>query len=784
MPIALPPEELSHRLTMAGTEVGAITTVGDFWDRIYVGRVTKVEKHPNADRLVLATAELPDQSMTVVCGAPNVAEGQKVAFAKVGAQLVDGHTGELTKLKSAKIRGEVSSGMICSEKELGLSDEHKEILVLPSDAPWGTPLKEYLGDSILELNVTPNRPDCLSMLGVAWEVAALTESRVSPPEVSYEEQTPSIEELALVEIADPDLCPRYCASVVTDLSVAPSPQWMQERLLAAGMRPINNVVDITNYVMLEYGQPLHAFDYRGIHDHRIIVRQTRKGEGLVTLDGEDRELDEGMLAITDPAGAIGLAGVMGGVSTEVSEDTTAILLESANFNNVSIRRTSTRLRLRSEASIRFDKGLSPELPLPALLRATQLLAELAGGTVAKGVIDLYPGKEERIPLRLSSHRVQKVLGLEIKRDRMAGILESLGFRCQKEGDSDLSVTVPYWRYDISIEDDLVEEVARIVGYDQLPITSLRGQIPRREPDVERRLTESVRDILASCGMQEVINYSLTGLAALEKVPTAEVTSVEPMKVSNPMRSEQEYLRTSLRPGLLANVAQNEKHQEEGLRLFEIGKVYLPRKEDLPIEKDMLAGVVTEEEAGSEESFLKAKGILETLLVRLGVEARFEVGEDTALHPGRVVRLWADGNELGVLGEVHPKVVEAFDIESGSVHLFEMELEALSRFVSPSKRYRPIPRFPGVLRDLAVVVDAQTSARVVEEIIKAFPLVTSAQLFDIYSGEQLAPGKKSLAYRVLFQSPSRTLTEEEVNIVQAQLVQKLAQEANAKLRGPA
>ncbi|MFQ5875209.1 MAG: phenylalanine--tRNA ligase subunit beta, partial [Dehalococcoidia bacterium] len=573
MPVTLPPEELAQKLTLSGTEVGDITVVGGNWDNVYVGRVTKVEKHPNADRLVLATVELPDESLTVVCGAPNVAAGQMVPFAKVGARLIDGHTGELTTLKAAKIRGVVSAGMVCSEKELGVSDEHEEIMVLPQDAPLGTPLPDYMGDHIFDLELTPNRPDCMSMLGVAWEVGALTGARVSPPQVSYDEQGSPIEELATVEIADPGLCSRYTASLVTDLRVAPSPHWMQERLLAAGMRPINNVVDITNYVMLEYGQPLHAFDFDKVKDGRIIVRRARKGERLVSLDGEERALDEEMLAITDPRGPVGLAGVMGGANTEVLENTKAVLLESANFNNVNIRHTSTKLRLRSEASIRFDKGLSPELPLPALLRATQFLAELAGGTVAKGVIDVYPGKVERKPLHITSRRVEQVLGLRIETEKVAAVLESLGFQVEEKGKSEMSVSVPYWRSDITIEDDLVEEVARIIGYDQLPTTNLSGQIPHREPDRARNLAETIRDTLASYGLQEVINYSLTGISALEKARTAQLASYRPLKVANPMRPDQEYLRLSLRPGLLANVGLNEKHQEEGLRFFEIGKVY-------------------------------------------------------------------------------------------------------------------------------------------------------------------------------------------------------------------
>ena len=788
VPVTLPPEELARRLTMAGTEVGGITTIGGSWDSIYVGRVTKVEKHPNADRLVLASVELPDESFTVVCGAPNVAEGQMVSFAKVGAHLIDDRTGELTTVRAAKIRGMDSPGMICSEKELGISEAHEGIMVLPRDAPLGAPLVDHIGDSILDLQLTPNRPDCLSMLGVAWEVAALTESEVALPQVSYKEKAPSVEQLATVEVADTDLCPRYCASVVTGLRVASSPQWMQERLLAAGMRPINNIVDITNYVMLEYGQPLHAFDHGKLRDKRITVRRARDGERLLTLDGEDRVLDGEMLAITDPVGPIGLAGVMGGANTEVTEDTTAILLESANFNHINTRRTSTRLRLRSEASIRFDKGLSPELPLPALRRATQLLAELAGGKVARGVIDVYPEKAEQQLLHLTSRRTEQVLGTHIDGEKIRAILKSLGFHCRAAGDSELEVTVPYWRTDISIEDDLVEEVARIIGYDQLPTTSLRGRIPHRKPNRVRQLTETARDFLASSGMQEVINYSLVSLSALkntnvDKAVLETLAPGGPLRVANPMRPEQEYMRLSLRPGLLANVAHNENHQEERLRLFEIGKIYLPREKDLPIEKEMLAGVMTEKGTGNEEGFLLAKGILESLMAWLGVEARSEPGADPTLHPGRVVHLKAENENIGVLGEVHPQVLEDFNIESSAVYLFEVELESLLRHVPFSQRYRPIPRFPGVVRDLSVMVDTQTTALVVEQLIKAFPLVTSAKLFDIYSGDRIPSGKKSLAYRLLYQSPSRTLTEEEVNIVQAQLVQKLAQEAGAEVRGP-
>ena len=782
MPVSLEPKELAHRLTMAGIEVGDVEEVGEAWEGVCVGKVREVKKHPNADRLTLCTVDLPEETFEVICGAPNVAAGQNIAFARVGAQLLDGHSGKPFKLKAAKIRGVVSNGMICSKKELGMSDEHEGILVLPEDAPPGVPLFEYLGDSILELELTPNRPDCLSMLGVAQEVAALTGERVTAPEVTYEEEPRPAGTLASVEIADPDLCSRYTASIVTGVKIGPSPEWMQERLRACGMRPINNVVDITNYVMMEYGQPLHAFDYDKIKDHRIIVRRARAGEHLLTLDGEMRALDPEMLLITDPDGPIGLAGVMGGANSEVSESTTTLLLESANFNNVNIRRTSTRLKLRSEASLRFDKGLSPELPPRGLTRATQLLTEIAGGTAARGIIDVYPGAREREPLHLTEARIEQVLGIAIDRERVRGVLESLGFVCEESGDGTFRVETPYWRSDIGIEDDLVEEVARITGYDDIPTTPLSGQIPPNEPDDARRLRERVKDVLAGCGMQEVVNYSLSDLKGLDNAGLSHLAGLDPLRVANPLRVEQEYLRLSLRPGLLANVEHNRKYHHGPLLMFETGKVYVPKNGQLPEEQDVLAGVVTGNPDDPKDGFLRAKGVIETLLGRLGVEAKFERGEGEGLHPGRVVEVSARGERVAVLGEVHPQVIEAFDIEGASVHVFEVKLDKLGAHLPAAKRYKPVSRYPGALRDLALIVDADTPSRAVQEVIGSFPLVTSVELFDVYSGGQVAEGKKSLAFRVLYQSPSRTLGEHEVNMVQAQLLEKLGRETGAALRG--
>ncbi|GAH46605.1 unnamed protein product, partial [marine sediment metagenome] len=424
--VTLPPSDLAQRLTMAGTEVKGWQVIGGDWESIVVGQIVAINPHPDADRLSLPTINLGTEQQTVVCGAPNLRLGDKVAFAHVGAQLIDGHSGQVFRLKPAKIRGVVSTGMVCSEKELGISDSHEGIMVLPAEAPIGTPLVDYMGDVIFDLDITPNRPDCLSVIGIAREVAALTGQGVPLPEVGYEEAPLPIEHQISVDIVDPDLCPRYCASLIAGVKVAASPGWMQQRLLACGMRPINNIVDITNYVMLEYGQPLHAFDYHRIGGKKIIVRRADKGETLVTLDGAKRVLSQDMLVIADEEQAVAIAGVMGGADSEVTQQTTAILLEAANFDPASIYHTGNSLNLPSEARLRFERGISPELTLPAVKRATQLLIQLAGGEAAKGLVDAYPGKQEREPISLSTGRVSSLLGVEFSLDQIIGALASLG----------------------------------------------------------------------------------------------------------------------------------------------------------------------------------------------------------------------------------------------------------------------------------------------------------------------------------------------------------------------
>jgi len=791
--IKLDPKELAERLTMSGLEVKGKQTIGGTWDNVLIGEVVALNPHPNADRLTLATVDLGTEQVIVVCGAPNISLGQRVPFARIGARLIDTHTEEAILLKPAKIRGVVSEGMVCSEKELGISDSHEGILVLSPEAPIGAPLGAYLGDVIFDLDVTPNRPDCLSVIGIAREIAALTGEpfRLSP--VHYEELEDSIDSFASVDIAEPDLCPRYCASLITGIKIAPSPSWLQQRLNSCGMRPINNVVDVTNYVMLEYGQPLHAFDYHKLKGRQIIVRRAGNGETITTIDGSERTLNPDILVIADKEEAVAVAGVMGGLASEVTDRTDTILLESANFNQAAIRRGCSHLQVQSEASIRFDKGLNSELPLLPLKRATQLLLELAGGKAAKGIIDVYPGKSEPKPILLTARDAERLSGLKVSINGILKVLKPLGFECQETNSgSQISMSVPYWRSDVKCSADLVEEIVRIIGYEKIPITRLGSPLPQQKSKLspsaqQSNLKEKLRNMLAGLGFQEILTYSLVSLEKLQRLSPKLELKTSPLKVANPMTREQEFLRTSLRAGLLATLSHNQKFEQAGVRLFEIGKVFLPRGKDLPEEKEMLCAVLSGSMAElswqvDKESldFFDAKGAVENLLNQLGLKASFDIGDDEILFSGRGANIIVEDDKVGIVGDVHPRVAQAFEL-SNTICLIEIDVEKLLTKVTGIKEYQSIPRFPSVTRDLALVIDEQVSYGRVEEIIQSFPLVTKVALFDLYRGEQIAEGKKSFAIRIIYQSPSHTLTDEEVDQTQEQMLARLHQELGAALR---
>ena len=799
---------------MAGVEVGEVQETGG-WDEVYVGSVTAVRPHPNADRLRLCTVTTgpaPNgdaEELEVVCGAPNVAAGQKICFARVGAHLYNAHSGRYETLAAARIRGVESQGMICSELELGLGDDHSGIIVLPDDAPLGEPLSDYLGDTILDLELTPNRLDCLSMLGVAHEVAALTGGAVTEPEAGYEEAGPPAAQRVSIAIADPDLCRRYTATVIDGVSIGPSPQWLQDRLIRAGLRPISNVVDVTNFVMLEYNQPLHAFDFQAVKDATVIVRRARPGEKLITLDGVERVLNPENLVIADSNDPIGLGGVIGGANSEIGPQTGTVLLESANFVAANNRETAQTMGLRTEATLRFEKGLRPELAPMALRRATALIQQVAGGTVAPGIIDVYPEPPDSpLTVTLTMRRLRQSLGMDVGIAQAQAALDSLGFHCAQAsrdvGDSGggdaggaLEVAIPWWRNDVNIEDDLVEEVVRVIGYDAVPTVMLSTPIPFHSPSPAIALREAVKDLLAAGGMQEVINYPLASMELLERaVPAGGETP--PMRIANPMSATHEYLRPTLQAGLLATLAANQSHGPGPFRLFEAGRVFLPRSGDLPQEVETVAALLAGRRSetswhnpmgggaaggGGAMDFFDAKGMVEWLLERVGIGgAVWEPGEHSVYQPGRCAVIRHSGADLGFVGEVHPSVRERFGLDSGPVAGFELRLAALLEALPESERhFVSLPRFPAATRDLALIVPADVPAGRVTGLILRHRLVQRAELFDIYSGENLAPGTKSLAFHVHFQAADRTLTNEEVSRSLDGLLRTLEREAGAALR---
>ena len=815
IPIDLPANELAHRLTMAGNEVGDVEIVGADIDpeRLVVGHVLSVDPHPNADRLRLPTVDIGSgETATVVCGAPNVAAGQKVAFAKEGAMLISPRSGRTEALKAATIRGVRSAGMVCSALELGLGDDHEGILVLADDAPVGMPLVEYIGDAVLDVEVTPNRPDCLSILGIAHEVAALTGASVTEPDLSYPEDNTPIESLAKVEIADPDICFRYTATLIHGIQIAESPQWMQDALTKAGLRPINNIVDITNYVMLEYGQPLHAFDFGKVRDSTIIVRSARPDEELVTLDGAARALRPPMLVIADTQDAIGLAGVMGGANTEIDDSTTAVLLESANFHAINTRRTRLALRMDSEASYRFERGIRPELAPLALRRATQLMIRLAGGAASKGILDIYPDPTPMPSVQISRHRIRQVLGVDYTMERVEQTLESLGFERDRapesimptmdafavgsapESDSVIWMKPPYWRSDITIEDDIVEELARIIGYDSIPTTMLSTPIPHGQPQAQRVLRERVKDILTATGMRETISYSLVSANMLERVGI-DAGKTDALRIANPMSSEFTLLRTSLRASVLSALASNRRvSQSEGIRIYEIGSVYLPKEEarerELPDEREMLVGVlcgprfpISWNAPGGDMGFYDGKGALESLFAELRVNVRYEAFDgDRILRRGRTARILCGDAPIGVIGEVGSPTLRRFDIDGAPVAMFEIDLVALrAALLEETLQHTPANPYPQSYRDLALIVDAEVTSARIQHIIERHRMVARSIPFDIYEGEGVPEGKRSLAYRIVFQSPRGTLTSEQVDGYQSNILRQLRRELGVELR---
>ena len=810
------PSELADRLTMLGIEVESIKQLGAELEGVVVGSVTSIQPHPNADKLVLCQVDIGEtEELQIVCGAPNAREGMLAPVATIGATLPIGLT-----IKRAKLRGEVSLGMLCSEKELGLSEDAAGLMELPTDTPLGTSLSEALGldDVVFELEITPNRPDCLSLIGVAREIRAETGNALKLPQVDFNEDETDIREMTSVTIEAPDLCPRYAARVIRGVKVGQSPAWLQHQLESVGVGVINNIVDITNFVLMEYGQPLHAFDYHKLTENRIVVRRAAAGENITTLDEIARELTPDMLVIADAEKPVALAGIMGGYDSEITETTCDVLLESAYFNPSSIRATAKALGISTEASYRFERGADPGVVLAALDRAAQLIAELAGGSICKGIVDVYPGQQPLRRIQLRPERVNFILGTALEAAEMVQILRHLGFDIEesrpevaptgtkKDRDPEVApteksvfqVTAPTFRSDITREIDLIEEIARVYGYDNIPTTLPKGDIPVPVPNPSTEVRKHIKYFLLAAGMMEAINYSFCDPNCFDKIRfTADNPLRDALKLRNPLSPEMSVLRTTLIPSLLENAQHNRNHQIDTIALFEIGNVFIQdggsSRSDLRIatlEPERVTGILAGQIGDGvysnpyrEPDFYDIKGLVEGILEVCGiVDYTLQKTDAPTFHSGRNAAVLLDDRQLGTFGEAHPEVLENYDLPY-KAYLFDFDMEALVDAAIFAKRFEPIPVYPKVERDLAIVVDKELLSDIPTGLIYATggELVESVRLFDVYEGEQVPEGKKSLAYAITYHSATETLTDKAVNALHDKVVKRLNQELGAELR---
>jgi phenylalanyl-tRNA synthetase beta chain len=786
------PAVLAERLTMCGLKVERIEEVGRLDSRIRVARLVTVESHPDADRVRVCRVDVgTGGAVTVVSGAPGLAAGQLVAAALPGARLAGGN-----ETSPVTVRGVESAGVLCSEAELGLGDDASQVLVLPNDTTPGTPLAEMTGvaDTVLEAEVTPNRGDWLSILGVAREVAALTGGRLRHPRPRPRESGVPAAQAVSVRVEAPDLCPRYCARVVRGVRVVPSPLWLRLRLRRAGMRSINAVVDATNYVMLERGQPLHAFDHERIAKGRIVVRRAAAGERLVTLDGAERQLEPTDLAIADASGPIALAGVMGGERSEVTEKTRVVVLESAFFAPPAVRRTSRRLALPSQAAYRFERRVDPAMVPEALDAVATLIARLAAGKVAPGIVEDAKGLARLTPpaIRLRPRRVVSLLGTTLARRDVARHLRSLGATTRTEAEA-LVVTPPSYRGDLQIEEDLIEEIARLAGYDRLPGALPDAPLVAGADTPERRLAARVRRLLVTDGLVEMVTLAFSDAATNRRLPGFVDRALAPIAVRNPLSSETGELRLTPLTGLLRALRLNADRGASFVGAFELGKGYGldaqgARREPRGVAVLLWGAWPPEgaERVGRPVEFVDLKGVCENLFAGLGLDGdavRWRpVGEIGFLHPGKGALMEVAGSPLGVAGALHPELAQSSDLP-GEVWVAELDFAELDHYVPRRFAPRPLPRFPAVMRDLAVVVDEAFRAGDIIEEIRALgnPQIETVRLFDCYRGTPIAAGKKSLAFSIAYRASDRTLTDDEVNGLHAAVLERLAHRFTLEFR---
>jgi phenylalanyl-tRNA synthetase beta chain len=778
--INVSPKELGDKLTLTGSQLEELMVQGDTIQNVVTGKIIKIEKHPDAEKLSICQVNIGSEEIQIVTAATNMKEQDIVPVALHGSTLADG-----TKIKKGKLRGEVSNGMFCSEEELGTAGDEPVhgLLILPADTVLGADIKDVLGlnKAILDFEITSNRPDCLSIVGMARETAAALRTTYKMPSLEYKVlNSANITEELKVEVKD-ELCSRFMARGIKNVKIKPSPGWMQERLLEAGIRPINNIVDITNFVMLEIGQPMHAYDKREITTNKIVVERAKVDEKFATLDEVERILDDSMLCIKDSDTTIGLAGIMGGLNSEIKEDTTEVIFECANFNGTNIRVNSKKLNLRSEASSRFEKDIDPNLAEIAINRACALICELEAGEVMEGTIDIYNKKKEAGKVVVDSKWVNSFLGTDISKEEMKRCLDSVDLFTEIDGDN-LIVTASTFRVDIAIREDIAEEIARIYGYDAIP-TTIFSVSTDREPRYRKGLLDNRVVMLATgSGLNQSISYSFVSPKVFDKVNLQEDSDLRNVvRIKNPLGEDYSVMRTTTLPSMMESLGRNYSRNNSYVRLFEMGKVYIKNEDDakLPTEKNVLTiGMY------GDCDYLDLKGAVENIVDGLGIKnAKYErESENVSYHPGKTAKLVIGRNVVGTLGEVHLAVCDNYGID---VPCFtaELNLDALYESSKMDKKYKPLPKFPAVTRDIALLVEDAVLVQEIDETIRKAGgnLVEKVELFDIYKGKQIPEGKKSIAYAIAYRDENKTLKDEDVNKVHEKILKSLEYKLGATLR---
>ncbi|MCS6110100.1 phenylalanine--tRNA ligase subunit beta [Clostridium botulinum] len=777
--INVSPKELGDKLTLTGSQLEELIIQGDVIDKVVTGKITEIEKHPDADKLSICQVDIGTETIQIVTAATNMKEQDVVPVALHGSTLADG-----TKIKKGKLRGVPSNGMFCSEEELGIAGDEPVhgLMILPTDTKLGVELKELLklNKAILDFEITSNRPDCLSIVGMARETAAALRTTYKMPNLEYKVSgNGNVESELNVEVKD-DLCLRYMARKVKNVKVKPSPGWMQERLLEAGIRPIDNIVDITNFVMLELGQPMHAYDAREISTNKIVVERAKNGEKFTTLDEVERELDDSMLCIKDDNKIVGLAGIMGGLNSEIKEDTTEVIFESANFDGTNIRVNSKKLNLRSEASGRFEKDIDPNLAKLAIDRACALICELGAGEVVEGTIDIYNKKKEEGKVVVDSNWVNKFLGTDLSKEEMKKCLDSVDLFTEIDGDN-LNVTAPTFRIDIAIKEDIAEEIARIHGYDVIPAT-IFSVATSREPKYRKRLLDDKVVMLATgSGLNQSISYSFVSPKVFDKINVPEDSELRNVvRIKNPLGEDYSVMRTTTIPSMMECLGRNYSRNNDYVRLFEMAKIYIKNEDEtkIPTERNILTiGMY------GDCDYLDLKGAVENIVEGLGIKnSKYErESENVSYHPGKTAKLVIGKNVVGTLGEVHLDVTENYGIDV-PCFIAELNLDALYESADMDRKYKALPKFPAVTRDIALLVEDSILVQEIEECIRKAGgnLVEKVQLFDIYKGKQIPDGKKSIAYAIAYRA-DKTLTDKEVNKVHDKILRSLEYKLGATLR---